>query len=118
MQTHKTRQSSCNRILTQYLFFRIQPLFFKTETLYLVKVETGFERDHIVGGNASDRPVCWVPGGVKCQGSLTGHEFDLSLMWFELPTHCCTGVSIESANAGKRISPSDQNFNVGIDRNY
>ena len=78
-----------------HLFFGIESLFFKTEALYLVKVETSFKWDYIVCGYTSDRFVCDIASSVESQSGLTRNHLDFTLVRFELPPHGCTGVCIE-----------------------
>jgi hypothetical protein len=77
-------------------FSRSQSLFFKTEALNLVEVETCFGWEYIVGGYPRDGNFGWICGLVEGQRSLTWNHFHIILLGFELPFHHVAGISGES----------------------
>lgn len=88
---------------------RVQPLLFEAKALYFVEVEACFEGNDIIGGNSYDRLVCWVPCTIKGQCSLPGHNFDLHLLWLELPQQGRTGIGIEPVKIKKQVCEQETN---------
>ena len=68
-----------------YLFMRVKSLLLKAEALYLVEIQTGIKRNHIVSGYSRHRFVRGVLSSVEGQGCLSWDYFDLLLVRLELP---------------------------------
>merc|ERR1719168_383387 len=78
------------------LFTRIQSLFFKTKTLDFVEICTSFKWHNIIGRNSINGFLCGIPSSIKGQSSFSWMNVDDWLLWFEIPSHLSSSVSVES----------------------